>query len=242
MAHHTPKANNNRPDRSAVLLYAVAFSLLAIYLLTSLAARSSSPIPPLLRIVILLISCLAAYLAARLPREGDTPEGRTRRVRAVMWYCFALYLHLLLTFTLFDVGMGRNIFRALTATAEDRAYYMKWFVNLSPLHTIRTIYIDGFRNGYITESYLLLNLAGNLCVFAPFAFFLPYFARPLNRFWLFLPTMLATVIAVELCQLALMCGSCDIDDVILNMSGAVLTYLLLHTAPGRRLQELATRC
>lgn len=225
-------------DPSAALLYGVSLGLLLVYLIANVLAKVYHPIPPLLRIILPVLACLSAYLGARLPRQGepsDTPEAIRRRVRRVLWLCFALYLHLILTFTLFDPGFGRNFLSILTATPEDRAYYLTWYVNLTPFETIRTIYINGFRNGYITERYLLLNLAGNLFAFAPFAFFLPQLWQKMDRFLKFLPLILAIVITVELCQLALMCGSCDVDDVLLNVSGAVALYWLLRLPPMRRL-------
>lgn len=225
-----------------VIWYAVAASLLGIYAIVNLLAGLRHPIAPMARILLLLFACVFAYLGARLPRRGEITEPTVHqmRVRRVMWLCFILYLHLVLTFTLFDPGMGRNFFQFLHATAQDRAEYMRWHINFTPLQTIRTVYWNGYRNGYITLGSLLLNLAGNLLVFAPLAFFLPYLFTKINSFFKFLPITLASVLAVELCQLALMCGSCDIDDVLLNMGGALVTYILLQLPPVKHLVAVAT--
>ena len=237
MAQKPLEPTFRRGDFHAVLWYTLTALWLGIYLAVTLLSGLHHPVAPLLRITLLLLACLCAYLGARLPRPGETitPAARRKRVRRVMWLCFFLYLHLVLTFTLFDPGMGRNFFYFLRATAEDRAYYMKWHINLTPFHTIRTVYLGGYRNGLITPGSLLLNLAGNLFVFAPLAFFIPYLWRgrfPTLRFLLW--TSIA-VLSVELCQLTLMCGACDIDDVILNLGGALLTYLLLRLPPLARL-------
>jgi glycopeptide antibiotics resistance protein len=37
-----------------------------------------------------------------------------------------------------------------------------------------------------------------------------------------------------------MCGACDVDDVILNLSGALITYLFLRLPPVRKLVARAT--
>lgn len=225
-------------DVSALILYAVSAVLLLVYLLTDLASRLSwiALVSPMLRLTLLGLVCLSAFLGARLPRRGDAemPDARRRRVRHVVWLCFALYLHLILMFTLFDPRLGRDFWSILSATAEDRAYYMQWYVNVRPFETIRTIYIDGYRYGYITLRYLLLNMAGNVFAFVPFAFFLPYLWRGINRFWKFFPLMLVIVAAVELCQLGLMCGSCDVDDLLLNVGGASVVYAVLRIPPVRR--------
>ena len=236
-----PKNEYQKPqtDASALILYTVSAVLLLVYLLTDLASRMLwiATVSPMLRLTLLGLVCLSAFLGARLPRRGDgtMPDGRRVRVRRVLWLCFALYLHLILMFTLFDPRLGRDFWSILSATAEDRAYYMRWYVNVKPLETIRTIYIDGYRNGYITMRYLLLNMAGNVFAFVPFAFFLPCLFRRVDRFLKFFPLMVAIVAAVELCQLGLMCGSCDVDDLILNVGGASLCYAVLRIPPMRRL-------
>lgn len=239
MSQH--EQHNRRIDPSAMILYGVAAILLLVYLVAGVASKYYAPIPPLLRILMPVLVCLSAYLGARLPRRGEdlvgNAEQRTAcraRVRRVLWLCFVLYLHLILTFTLFDPGFGRDFLTILSANAEDRAYYMRWYVNAVPFETIRTIYIDGFRYGYITARYLLLNLAGNICAFAPFAFFLPILWRRIDSFWKFFALMIAIVGSVELCQLALMCGSCDIDDLFLNVGGAVIVWFLLRIPPVKK--------
>ena len=226
-----------RGDAYAILWYTLTGLWLSIYLAVTLLSGLRHPVSPLFRILLLLLVCLCAYLGARLPRPGErlSASDRERRVRRVMWLCFVLYLHLVLTFTLFDPGMGRDFFYFLHATAADRAYYMQWHINLEPLHTIRTVYLNGYRNGYITAGSLLLNLAGNLLVFAPLALFIPYLWRGKHPFLKFFPLTFAAVLSVELCQLALMCGACDIDDVILNLGGALIAYFLLRLPPLRRL-------
>ena len=44
----------------------------------------------------------------------------------------------------------------------------------------------------------------------------------------FIITMLIIVILVEILQFVLLTGSCDIDDVILNVAGACIAYKILN--------------
>ena len=228
--------HSRRTDPFAAMCYGIAAVLLAVYLVTAALSRSSAPITPLLRIALLLLTCLSAFLGARVPRLNEKPDPALlrRRVRRVMWLCFFLYLHLVLTFTLFDPGFGREFFSIFQASPADRTYYMEWYVNLTPMHTVNKIYLSGWRNGLIGLRYLLLNLAGNLFVLVPLAFFLPYLWRRVDRFWRFALLTLAFAILIELCQLAAMCGSCDIDDVILNVGGALPFWFILRIPPLRR--------
>ena len=223
-------------DPFAILFYGISALLLAVYLVTATLSQFSAPITPLLRILLLVLTCLSAFLGARLPRLNENLDRAAcrRRVRRVMWFCFFLYLHLVLIFTLFDPGFGREFFSIFQASAEDRAYYMKWYVNLTPMHTIRAVYLNGFRNGLIGIRYVLLNLAGNLFIFVPFAFFLPYLWQKIDCFWKFFLFIFTFAVLIELCQLATMCGSCDIDDIILNVGGALPFWFILKIPPLRR--------
>ena len=121
--------------------------------------------------------------------------------------------------------------RSMELTREE---YMETCVNFQPFHTVYHIYIKGYVNGYVSARYTLLNLQGNLIAFMPFAFFLPCFFPKQRHWYLFLPTILLTVCAVEGMQLLLMVGSCDVDDLILNVGGAFLLFWILKIPPLAR--------
>ncbi|MFD0904786.1 VanZ family protein [Actinomadura sediminis] len=80
----------------------------------------------------------------------------------------------------------------------------------------------------------LFQLGGNLALFAPLGVLLPLVAKRLRG-----PVRLAVLtgmfsLAVELVQGAFVVGRAfDIDDVLLNVAGAVLAYLIV----GRRLSR-----
>ena len=62
----------------------------------------------------------------------------------------------------------------------------------------------------------------------PFAFFLPILLKKQKKFKNFLVTMLCIVIGIELLQFITMSGCCDIDDVILNVVGALVMFGILQ--------------
>ena len=68
------------------------------------------------------------------------------------------------------------------------------------------------------------NLLGNILLFTHLGIFLPVLFPPLRKFFRTLLSVTFIITIIELCQLALMVGSCDIDDLILNVSGAALGY------------------
>ena len=100
-------------------------------------------------------------------------------------------------------------------------------LNLTPFKTILWF----VRLPEITDDpYLLthafINLVGNVVLFVPLGYMLPDNLPRVNRFWKMLLLVTAVMIAVEILQLFTGLGSCDIDDVILNLFGAVIGYIL----------------
>ena len=74
----------------------------------------------------------------------------------------------------------------------------------------------------------VICLFGNILTFIPLGFFLPYLwnrLRPLPRTLLTGGTI---VICIELTQLFTLTGTCDIDDLILNLLGIALGHALSH--------------
>ena len=188
----------------------------------------------MLRVVSLLLICVLFYLGALL-----CPE-RTRTMKCLMWLFFGLYLYLLLNFTLLDKGMGRA--SLIPESVENvREYYINRFVNLKPFRSVYRVYIQGFLQGHVNRYYTLLNLFGNMCAFAPLAFFLPRFWRAARHWYFFLPMLTVSVALIEALQFAFMVGSCDVDDLILNVGGSMILYLLLRIPLiARALDRFAT--
>ena len=95
------------------------------------------------------------------------------------------------------------------------------FSNMSfiPFRTIGGQLAHGF------ERYEARQLFGNIALFAPVGFLLPFALRSLRRVW---PTLLVASglsVLVETSQALLPGHSSDVDDVILNTAGAALGVL-----------------
>lgn len=92
---------------------------------------------------------------------------------------------------------------------------------------------------YIDYSYKLNsfeNLVGNIVVFVPFGFLLPYVMKRGRNFFVMLLNAFVLVLGIEVFQLFSAFGAFDVDDILLNCLGAVLGYLgyLIYEAIRRR--------
>ena len=95
-------------------------------------------------------------------------------------------------------------------------------VNLVPLRTVK-LYLRLIRRGMLTRL-AVTNLAGNLILFLPLGAFLPVLFPALRRLWKTLLVCTLVIVAVEISQVLLLLGSCDVDDLILNLVGASAGY------------------
>lgn len=208
--------------RADLWILIVAAILLALFALHEMTAHTANR--PLTRALLLVVICLLFYAGGYLLAERT---GNQRILKGFFLLFFFLYLYLLLSFTLLDPSMGRGDNSVYDQIEQTRKAYVSRFVNLVPLRSIYHVYIKGFLGGYVNAYYTLLNLLGNIFALMPLAFFLPYFFPAQKKWYLFLPTVLLTVILIEALQYLFMIGSCDIDDLILNAGGAFLFFLFL---------------
>lgn len=101
-------------------------------------------------------------------------------------------------------------------------------VNLVPSRTVVGIIRD-------FPGLVIQQLLGNVVMFVPLGFLLPLLGARYRRFAMTAAVGLAASLGIELVQLALLLTlkarrSVDVDDVILNVTGACLGYLVWRVA------------
>ena len=167
--------------------------------------------------------CLPLMLGTYLyTRARDLREERRKAVHFSFFALFVFYCAALL---------GALILSRVdyVTFAQTRATYLKNFdlmANFNPFETIR-LYINAIKYDYIGMEIPLSNLVGNAMLFMPMAVFLPCLFRPVRKLWVFALTMLLMLVSVEALQLLLACGSCDVDDALLNLSGTLIVFGIL---------------
>ena len=132
--------------------------------------------------------------------------------RSVLWVIFAVYCLFLAYMVFFSRG-----FR----TQYTYLHYLKYFTNFIPFKTVQT-YIHIYNKGL--HGLAIYNLLGNFVLFLPMGIFLPCICKKLDRFWKVILCVSGMVIFVEIAQFILRVGIIDVDDVIFNLSGAMIGY------------------
>lgn len=115
--------------------------------------------------------------------------------------------------------LGRSIFADRGAAQFEMSYNFIPFKTIR--HFIKLMISSGSLSGIL---YAVVNLGGNVIMFLPMGFFLPGLWKKLRSLPGVILSAAAIIMAVELTQLFTLRGTCDIDDLILNILGAVMGY------------------
>ena len=176
------------------------------------------------RLFLLCGSCFFLYFGGVLLSKI---KSNNQPMKINLWIFFALYVTLLVSLTLFDSMWGRNglTFININWFSDEFIYFLKRSINLIPFKTIIE-FAKEFNSMYSNRT-VLLNLFGNFIALMPMAFFLPLLFKKQNKFKTFFLTVFLIVFGIELTQLLTASGRFDIDDFILNVSGAILMYFIL---------------
>ena len=134
-------------------------------------------------------------------------------------FLFVVYAGVLL-WLLFDRPIAQD-------PVSDYAEIMRGNMNLIPFHTIGNYWKVVTRWDFTPLfRHCVINLGGNVFLFIPIGYFLPRLWPFLRNFFSFLLTCTMAITLVELLQLVTLLGSLDIDDLILNLSGMIVGYLI----------------
>ena len=179
------------------------------------------------KIAITLSVFILAYLGSLVRARHSNRQKSLNIMYNTFFFLFTVYIVVVIDFTLIDGTFGRDISVLFTKDLKTRADYLKTGVNLVPFDTIK-LFINGYKNGVLSFVDITDNLLGNLFVLAPLSFFVPVFIKRVNRFYKYFLLILACVLVIEILQVLFMTGAADIDDVILNISGALIIYGILR--------------
>lgn len=206
----------------SILFYVIAIVFLLLYGVTEILPRIS--LSEMGRLFLLCGCCLFLFIGGMI---WSKTTNNNKLMKINLWIFFTLYLVLLITLTLFDSMWGRNGFNLMNWNSEMLNIYIDNSLNLVPFKTIGG-YISDMFSSLTSTSTIFYNLLGNVVCLMPFAFFLPLIFKKMNNTKKYLITIVCITLGIELLQFITFSGSCDIDDIILNTSGAFIMYLILQ--------------
>jgi glycopeptide antibiotics resistance protein len=141
-----------------------------------------------------------------------------KKFKTATWIIFTAYLLILVKLIFFKLPL----YIILTSFKSD--YYNIWLsINLIPFKTIIP-----YLQGIPAVNIAIENLLGNVLLFLPFGFLLPLLTQKINSYKRIFITAIIFSFSLEIAQLTLHVGSFDVDDIILNTTGAMLGYMVAN--------------
>lgn len=183
------------------------------------------------RIFLSLLICVFTYCGCGSLLHAY-PERREGIRKGLLIVCLAVYLELLFIMLIAYDSFGRELQCIFTASTENRMAYIEHCVNFMPGKTIIS-YLRMNRN----MSYTVINLLGNFVILTPCAILLPYLFSVFKKIKYYSVAVVCISVVIEFLQLIFMCGSADVDDVILNSLGSIFFYLIVHRTKLHKLVE-----
>ena len=160
-------------------------------------------------------------------KSGIIKINRNFLIKGVIICLFFLYSLVVIDFTLINDTFGRNISNIFLADKGDIIKYFSEKTNIIPFATVK-LFVNAYKKGSLETYVVIENILGNLFAFMPFAFFIPQTFKKVKGVVKFFKVILICVLAIEFLQVLFLTGSADVDDVILNVGGALLAYAVLN--------------
>lgn len=137
-----------------------------------------------------------------------------KKIGRLSFLLLTLYIIIVIYFVLFSDRLGRT------------DAYNSYRYNLTLFNEIRRFirYRD-----QVSPGAFFLNLLGNLMVLFPFGFLIPILRLKKTTVWRIVIYAFLFSFGIELLQLITRVGVFDVDDIFLNVLGAVLGFEIYHT-------------
>ena len=140
--------------------------------------------------------------------------------KSIKYFCYvALALYgVIMLYLLY----GQRIGLSVPGTYLDR---LSENYNLIPFKTVGeyTDMMFNSSNPYLRQ-HAIINLFGNIIMFIPLGFLIPCISLRFRTFAEHLLACSVIILIIEITQLFSLLGSCDIDDLILNIAGTAMGF------------------
>lgn len=150
----------------------------------------------------------------------------------ILWWLFGVYC-----IVLFIILFMRKQFDVGLPYWEQ----VKMSINLVPF---RTIYGSLYSIIHRTIPYLIpheiISLLGNFALFMPFGYFIPRLFEKYRVFIKFILFTFVVLLSIETLQVLTIRGCFDVDDIILNLAGAVIGFFIARKVKSRKRRDAAS--
>ena len=139
-----------------------------------------------------------------------------RSLKLFTWIVFILYLTVLIYIIVLKGGSALSMARHRTEIS-----FMQKISNINYIPFKTIFYYLGGNQAFIISKE---NILGNIITFAPLGFLLPILYNKFKKLKNIFFISVGVSLSIEIVQLLFNLGSCDIDDLILNVLGSILGF------------------
>ncbi len=186
-------------------------------------------------IVYIFVSALV-FIDMKIKNKKETDENQKEKNRKkALIIIFIIYTILIMSLLLFDNSYRRfGMWDNINLFSKE---HFEFYSNFIPFKTIYD-FVQRTIQGNINTNIVFTNIVGNIVVFAPYGLFIPMiFKDKFSNLKNFTLLMVGIVFIVECVQFITMKGAFDIDDLILNVFGAIIVFGLMKVKKIRMFVE-----
>lgn len=205
----------------SIICYVVSFLILLFC--TGVRIISNFYLKTNAKLILLFIVCGLIYVSGYILIKKLNYSKKILKVNLLIY--FLIYTVTIFSLTLFDEIYGRQGFIIIDWDRPLLDNYLKYSFNIIPFETIK-LFTKGYINGIVSFKNFSVNIIGNFLAFMPYGLFLPLIFKSMKKYYKFLITMVIIIVIIELLQFITISGSCDIDDLILNVLGASIIFFI----------------
>lgn len=154
-------------------------------------------------------------------------KNKAKIIKVIIFCIFLLYLVLLFKVILFKYHGFGIILDVLRHVNLSNLSFRITNSNFIPMKTI-FYYLGGNQSVGVAKN----NLLGNIIAFGPLGFLLPIAIREMNKLKKIFVFSAAFSLILEVIQLITGLGQFDVDDIILNVLGSILGFIIYKILKG----------
>ena len=167
-------------------------------------------------IYFLAIPCFMILISSFL-----TTDKKTKKQNLIIY---------LIIYLLVLVGFVFSNARTVSSAITNNIYHYNW--NFIPFKSMIEML-----NSPLGVTFGLYNIIGNFLMLTPLSILLPLINDKFKKTKIFLISIVSLTLFIEIVQFLINVGSFDIDDIILNIGGAFLLYLLIKRTKLKKIIE-----
>jgi glycopeptide antibiotics resistance protein len=167
----------------------------------------------------MLCVAMVGYCALKIESYGGeilSKKLMSKSFKFLTWFLFVLYFVVLVNVIILKDGTALAMARYRTEVSLSQKISG---INFIPLRTIIP-YLEGKPSVYVAME----NLLGNIFAFSPLGFLLPLLFKKCSKIKNTFLISTGISLFIEVIQVIFYLGSCDLDDLILNVLGSLIGF------------------